>query len=192
MREQHLRIGILPRAFLLYFGSGPRCFYTSVWATSSNPTRRARDQACIGRAVSYTLACIPPGSLCTSEFVHSPDTSWKDTITHQPETGPYGGSGPALPCCPPLSIASKILFLDFGDTEGHFLARLSASSCAPDHLKQDLIPPPSAAHELHEHLEGAQSLARQHQAQAQSRQRAETPNSRLRRLTKRLKHPTRN
>ena len=78
---------------------------------------QAQAYACIGRAVSYTLACIPPGSLCTSEFVHSPDTSWKDTITHQPDTSPYGGSGPDLPCYPPLSLATEILFLDFGDTE---------------------------------------------------------------------------
>ena len=43
------------RFFVWRVQSRPRCFHTGVQVTSSPPTPRARDQACIGRGVSYDL-----------------------------------------------------------------------------------------------------------------------------------------
>ena len=82
---------------LMWFWSGLRCFCMQV--TSSRPTPRARDKACIGRGVSHSgpeflLAPFVPEVSCTSPRRHG-------KITHTPEEAPKGGFGPHLPYYPP-------------------------------------------------------------------------------------------
>ena len=54
----------------------------------------------IHSGLEFLLAAYAPGDSCTFPRRHG-------QITHHPEDAPYGGFGPDLPCCPPVSHGSS-------------------------------------------------------------------------------------